>query len=342
MTKDGKKKETTFSVELFAFLKKITPKWGILIAKRVIRNFNYLFTKKYFTRDISNINSLEFHLTQKCNYRCEYCMGSYSPKSKNAGNETINNFIKLVSDLNNQSVIKLIGGEPTFHPRFMDIAECVIKHKHDLHIATNFSFPNESFEKLIDVSERNNQITLLVSLHLSQIKSIDDFMDKVISLKKYGSKKVSIQVSSVILNDNIKVLKNIHERLVFNDIPMMLQRLKINSKTGFYKYTDEIEDYLMEYFPDRVGTKIENINPFGMMCKTGYSFIRISLDGEVNRCYNFQHKLYGLGNINKNWEVLKDIMPCLSKKCTCLLPVAWNLLEFGNYNKILAKKIKGV
>jgi len=339
MVNDIQKKEIAFSTELFALLKRIIPKWGILFAKKAIRNFNYLSTKEYFTKDISNINALEFHLTQKCNYKCEYCMGAYSPKSKNAGDETINNFIRLLSALNGQSVIKLIGGEPTFHPRFMDIARCVITNKHDLHIGTNFSFPNESFKKLIDESERDNQITLLVSLHLSQIKSIQDFTEKVISLKEYGKNKVFIQVSSVITNDNVKVLKSIHENLALHDIPMMLQRLKINSKTGFYKYPEETEKYLQEYFPDRLGAKIENINPFGMLCKTGYSFIRISLDGEVNRCYNFQQKLYGLGNINKDWKPLKSIMPCLSKKCTCLLPVAWNLLEFGNNDYALAKKI---
>jgi MoaA/NifB/PqqE/SkfB family radical SAM enzyme len=267
-------------------------------------------------------------------------MGAYSPKSGNADNKTIDSFIKLVANLTAPCAIKLIGGEPTFHPRFFEIAQLIIKHKHNLHIGTNFSASNDFFKKLIDESERENQITLLVSIHLSQINSVDEFIKKVISLKEYGKDKIFIRVSSVILEENIELLKNINERLSQYNISILFQRLKINSKTGFYKYTDKTEEYLQKNFPDRIGEKIEGVNTFGLMCKTGCHFIRISLDGEVNRCYNFQQKLYGLGNINNIWRPLKNVTPCLSKRCTCLLPVEWGLIEFGNYNRELAEKIK--
>jgi MoaA/NifB/PqqE/SkfB family radical SAM enzyme len=321
-------------------LKKIIPNWAILFCKQLIRKTNYLATKKYFIDDISAINALEFHLTERCNYSCEYCTGGYSPKSRNADDKTINNFLELVSILTTPCTMKLIGGEPTFHPRFFEIAQTIIKHGHNLHIGTNFSPSNKLFYKLIDEADQNNQIHLLVSLHLSQIDTVDAFIRKVVDIKDYAKEKVYIQVSSVVTDENFVLLKEINEKLVSYDIPMMLQRLKINSKTGFYKYTDSTEDYLQKYFPDRIGSKIEGLNTFGIMCQTGYRFIRISLDGEVRRCYNFQPKLYGLGNINKIWRPLKNTTPCLSQKCTCLLPVAWNLIEFGKYNKELAKKIK--
>jgi MoaA/NifB/PqqE/SkfB family radical SAM enzyme len=326
-------------MEMKSLPRKIVPKWAILLTKQLIRNYNYLSTKKYFTNDILNINAIEFHLTEKCNYKCEYCTGGYSPKNRNADDKTINSFIELLSKLKEQGTIKLIGGEPTFHPRFFEIAQAAIKYKHNLHVGTNFSPSNELFKKLIDEAERKNQINLLVSLHLSQIESVDEFIEKVVSIKEYARGKVFIQISSVVTDENIMLLKDINEKLSLHNIPVMLQRLKINSKTGFYKYTQSTEEYLQTFFPDRIGAKIEGLNTFGLVCQTGYRFVRISLDGEVRRCYNFQAKLYGLGNINKIWKPLKNIMPCLSPKCTCLLPVAWDLIEFGNYNKKLAKKI---
>jgi MoaA/NifB/PqqE/SkfB family radical SAM enzyme len=327
-------------MRISSLIKKVTPKWSILLAKQLIRNYNYLLTKKYFTNEISNINALEFHLTERCNYKCEYCSGGYSPKSRNADDKTVNNFITLISKLKEGATIKLIGGEPTFHPRFLEIAQAIIQHKHNLHIGTNFSPSNGLFKKLIDATVRNDQINLLVSLHLSQIESVEGYIEKAVSIKEYAKGRVFIQISSVVTDENIVLLKEINKKLTSHNIPMMFQRLKVNSKTGFFDYTPETENYLQENFPDRIGAKIEGLNTFGLMCRTGYNFIRISLDGEVRRCYNFQAKLYGLGNLNKTWRPLKCIMPCLGKRCTCLLPVAWDLISFGNYNKELAKRIR--
>jgi len=325
-------------------LKKMIPKWGMPflryvrdITRKIISKYNYYKTKEYFDRDTSNINAVEFLITQRCNYKCEYCGGVFSHKGKNAENKTIDNFIKLLSDLRGQSVIKLIGGEPLLHPRFMEISHFIMRCKHELHIGTNFSLPNKTFENLVDRAERDKQIVLIVSMHLSQIKSVDNFIEKIISLKEYGKNKIDIQVSSVATEENFDTLKSIYEKLSSYNITMVIQRLKVSG--GFYKYTEETEKYLQEYFPNRLGEKIEKINPFGLLCSAGYSFVKIDLNGDVFRCYNFQNKLYSLGNINKDFVSLKNIMPCLSQKCTCLLPVEWKLLKFGNYDKSLAEKI---
>ena len=73
----------------------------------------------YYTNDIANLNGIEFKLTEKCNYKCEYCF-SHSSDDKHACNDTVSNFIKLVSGMKEKSKIKLIGGEPFFHPRFFE------------------------------------------------------------------------------------------------------------------------------------------------------------------------------------------------------------------------------
>lgn len=236
----------------------------------------------------------------------------------------------------------MIGGEPTFHPRFIEIADRILNYNHSLDIGTNFSLQNEIFKNLIDCSEKDNQIKLFVSLHLSQINSIPEFIDKLVSLKEYGKEKISISVTSVLLEDKFELLKNIRMDLLKHNINMSFQCLKITSNGGeFYKYNEEIEKYLIETFPTRKASKIEFLNPYGMLCKTGYSFVRIDTDGSIYRCYNFQDKLFNLGNLNNEWKILKQPMPCLSDRCTCLLPNNRGLLMFDNYNHKLANKIVG-
>ena len=315
-------------------MKNLSKKFIIYLKNRI----KQLCSLSYYAKNTDNLNNLEFHLTEKCNYKCEYCF-SHSLKDIHAENNTVDSFIKLVSGMQEKSKIKLIGGEPLFHPRFMELAHCIMKHNHDLRVGTNFSFPNKLFEKIIDESKREKQISLVVSLHLTQINSIDSFIEKVIELKKYGDDKIEVSVVSVLKEDNFEKLLNVKEKLALSKIPMVFQRLKVNSGKEFLKYEENIEAYLMENFPNRVAAKIEFLNPFGMLCKTGYSFIRIYVNGEISRCYNYQEKLFSLGNINGNWKLLKKSMPCLSDKCTCLLPVAQNLLEFEKYDRKLANKI---
>jgi len=215
----------------------------------------------------------------------------------------------------------------------------VVKHNHDFDVGTNFSLPNKLFEKIIDESKRDNQINLIVSLHLSQVVSTEAFIEKVIALKEYGNNKIKISVVSVLKEDNFEKLLSVKEKLALHKITMGLQRFKINNGKEIYKYSENIENYLNRCSPNRKASKIEHFNPFGMLCKTGYFFIRINVGGEILRCPNGQQKIFDLGNINEEWKLLKEPMPCLSNKCTCLLPVNWNLLEFDKYNKELANKI---
>jgi len=294
----------------------------------------------YYTTNNNKLNSLEFFITNKCNYKCEYCYSGFSPDSKNADNKTIDSFINLVQSLKPNARIKLIGGEPVIHPRFVEIACLIMKNNHDLKIGTNFSLPNKHFEKIIDAAGSDSKMHLTISLHLSQIENYSDFIQKIIDLKKYAGRVwVTFNVVSVLLEDKFDLLVNIRNELITNNINMTFQRLKTEDG-GFYKYSEKIENYLSEQFSERKATKIESLNPYGILCKTGCKFVRIDVDGNVYRCYNYQEKLFSLGNINDEFRVFKRSMPCLSNKCTCLLPVSWDLIEFNKNNKKLAEKIQ--
>jgi len=332
-------------MKLMYMLKRITPKWIKEPIKKIITKYNN-FDRKYFINNIYRgggyLELIEFFITSKCNYNCEYCFGDFTPKKLNASDETINNFIKLIPKLQRGACIKLIGGEPTFHPRFIEVANCILENNKSLDIGTNFSLSNDIFKHLIDCSKKENQIKLIVSLHLSQIKSIPEFIEKLISLKNYGKKKIKINVVSVLIEEKIELLKNIKDNLKKYGINMSFQRLKIYQKENkkFSDYTEETEKYLKEAFPNSKTKKIKDFNPYGMLCKAGYSFIRIDTDGSIYRCYEYQKELFNLGNINNEKKLLKKPMPCLSDRCTCLLPVNRGLLIFDKYNYKLADKMK--
>jgi MoaA/NifB/PqqE/SkfB family radical SAM enzyme len=312
--------------------------------------------KQYFRPNyFGNIDSIEFSITKKCNYRCEYCcagLGSdKNVKAIEASEETVRSFIGLLPKIKNKSWIKIIGGEPILHPMFFEVAEEIIKNGHVLEIATNFSLPNKNFERACDLIKDEGQLIITASLHLSQVQSVDWFIDKVVSLKKYADKKIRINVVSVLTEDNFLTLKKVRERLLLNNINFSFQRLKLEKI--YQHYSPEIESYYQSSVVNKPNQnwstnkeRIVGLNTYGLMCKAGYSFLHILPSGDVIRCYD--KRCYGkrkigifyLGDIKKVVWTLKEPLPCLATKCTCLLPVMKGLILFEKRDVKLAEKIE--
>jgi MoaA/NifB/PqqE/SkfB family radical SAM enzyme len=310
------------------------------ISKLINKKRKQYFRSNYFR----NIDCIEFCITRKCNYRCEYCnSGCGSDKNdvaKEASEETIKNFIKILAKVRNKSLIKLIGGEPVVYPMFSKLAQRVVKSGHVLEIGTNFSLPNKNFEKICDLLRFDGQLKITASLHLSQVQSVDWFVDKVVSLKKYAGKKMMIDVVSVLTESNFLTLKDARERLLLNGINFRPIRCVVNGK--YQHYSTDIENYYIEcdsYLPKRREMLVDK-NTYGLMCKTGYSFFRTNVEGKVLRCYNENRGLGMLGNINEVVWTLKEPLPCLATKCTCFFPALHDMVLFENWDIDLAKKIE--
>jgi MoaA/NifB/PqqE/SkfB family radical SAM enzyme len=259
----------------------------------------------------------------------------------------VRSFIGLLPKIKNKSRIKIIGGEPLLHPVFFELAEEVIKNGHFLIVGTNFSLPNKHFEKISDFMTLEKQMDVIASLHLSQVQSADWFVDKVVSLKKYTGKKININVVSVLTEDNFLTLKNVRERLLLNNINFSFQRLK--SDNIFQHYSPEVESYYQSTISSKINQnwstnkeRIVGLNTYGLMCKAGYSFLRINAKGNIYRCFEQNKGLNALGNINEVVWTLKKPLPCLSNKCICLLPVLKGLILFEKRDAKLAKRIEKI
>lgn len=119
-------------------------------------------------------------LTNLCNRKCPYCFamqkvygreGSVeNPKIKtslrNNDNRymTINNLKKVIEFLKRSDVklISLLGGEPTLHPKFIEIVETVLKADFEVKIFTNGLMSKKIANFLRETQER---ITIVVNLN---------------------------------------------------------------------------------------------------------------------------------------------------------------------------------
>ncbi|MDD3012976.1 MAG: radical SAM protein [Candidatus Gastranaerophilales bacterium] len=286
---------------------------------------------------------IEFVITQKCNYKCEYCVEGNRDKGNlnefnHASDKVVDEFIQLIRNLEGVWHISVLGGETLIHPRYMEVYQEIINNNHTTRLITNFSLPLEKYKELVDIAGDKLQI-LCASLHLSQVKSLDDFIEKADEFNKYKNSKTKFGVLSVLTEENFEILKEIKQRLAERSVNLGFQTYKVNQKEVF-EYSDKIKEYFKQ--------ENRKVNPhgvlaqstFGTICYSGYDGFIVLEDGQVMRCYNRSQELFTLGNIiGGNYKLFKKPIPCLAQKCNCPLFPSLNMLEYDNVDIELAKAL---
>lgn len=277
---------------------------------------------------------VDFLITQKCNYRCEYCSQSkkFYKNTAHSNDDTINAFLKFIKTLEPGFEITISGGEPLCHPRFFDVVQEIKNYNLKLSVISNFSHPIKDYKKIVDIMGEN-LAELFVSYHSSQVKDIKEFRKKIVEFNSYKPVGTSFCVGSVLSDENYPILKGMAEFLKENKIKFCLQHMRI--KNSYVQYKKEAAEFLAE------NAKIEPgrvLNTFSKMCYAGYKFLLIYENGDAYRCYSSRfNKAHSLGNIkDKNFKMFNCPVPCVNTKCTCPKPISFNMLDLKHSNMSLA------
>lgn len=275
-----------------------------------------LFKKIKIKFRIKPIPFIYFQITDKCNYCCEYCIQD-KQLTENASNKVIDALIDIINNLQGTWKFMIMGGEALVHPRFFELVKIISAKNHNLFLVTNFSFNINTYKKLVDICG-NRLVKLNASLHLSQVKSIDDFIAKAVEFNCFKPSKTDFTVTSVISDENFEALQDIKSKLKKHNIRMNLQRCRTDEH--YIKYDSKIEKYLDQNQENsaKITDSLDNTNPYGITCAAGHKSYRILKNGDVHRCATEQPDLFFLGNITEdNFKPLIKPMPCLAQKCIC-------------------------
>ena len=172
----------------------------------------------------------DFLITQNCNYRCPYCSQSkkfHKGIFEQASIETINSVLNFIDKNSNKFnfEITVSGGEPLVHPEFFNFLMELKKRNAAVSIVSNFSFEIEKYIKIKDILGENFK-ELLVSLHLSQVKSLDEFLKKAEIFNSYKG-GTNFLAASVLTDENVSELKKVASFLKEKNIKFELQHLRI-------------------------------------------------------------------------------------------------------------------
>lgn len=106
---------------------------------------------------------MNFIITLDCNKGCPYCFASKARKEETENRKlSIEEFKKLIKKVPNESPIKLLGGEPTQHPQFIDFVDATLENNKELVIISNFLF-NENILSQIKERCEKGQIHFLIN-----------------------------------------------------------------------------------------------------------------------------------------------------------------------------------
>ena len=144
-----------------------------------------------------------------CNYRCSYCWPYARSDRKdwrplNVCIGTINEIKRQARDRGfNSFHFSLSGGEPTFHPQYLDI----VRHLnddvrncnfHSLHMTSNCSRPMKWFEQYYEASKDMHRVSITASYHREHVTDVVEFADKLEFLQEHG---IQITINQVMIPD---------------------------------------------------------------------------------------------------------------------------------------------
>lgn len=275
------------------------------------------------------IPSVEWELTTRCNYDCSYCtQRSYAGLHwGDCSDATVDAMLSLLRQQSSSWSVKLSGGEPFVHPRFLKIVGQVAGMSHRVSTTTNFSVPQRVLGDFLEAA--GGQLDFLTaSLHLEQLRDVPEFVAKAKwfqSAKPTGARFV---VTTVGIESELPQLRSLADQ--FEEAGIVFEVAPRKEGAHYVAYADpEFVRFMDQHALTHV-QEIRGANMMGTVCHAGHQFVRVTVDGDALRCYNYQPR-FALGNVTDgSFRWLDGPKPCLARQCTCTVPANRNMIEYGN------------
>jgi len=260
-------------------------------------------------RDIFTVSWL---LGRFCNYRCSYCW-PYA-RSDRKDHRPTELCLKTIDEIKRQARangfnsfhFSLSGGEPTFHPGYLDILKYLADDVSNtnytsIHMTSNCSRYNALF-----FHEQGINVTLKPQSDPTASRVVEGYTDDMLNRlhngmpqrayteikRKWNSRPMATFQIPLGINEKMDASVPSHFQIEFKD------------SKGKTWYMDQAERF-----------NAFNFNKFkGWNCNAGYQGIIIrEPDGSIKRSYSCSDA--PLGNIETGFKLFNSQMPCVTESC---------------------------
>lgn len=272
-----------------------------------------------FAPDSFPVPSLEWRLIDVCNYKCEYCgEGRHDPNRPRANtmsDDLIERTLKVTQALPGCWRITFSSGEPTLHPRLVELCGRVVDQGHVVSLVTNFSMSVKKQRELVEACGDRLEF-LHASLHLSQV-GVPEFLERAVNFNSIKSAQTSLEIATVMIPEKFDLLQRLYEE--FSGLGLNLKFQFQRDGAGFFSYSPEIERFMQERAFQRT-FQLRGKSFWGKLCHAGEFFFLIERNGDCFRCFEMRAPWSYLGSIRlSTFRRFDAPKPCLSNRCQCLL-----------------------
>lgn len=186
-----------------------------------------------------DIMSIWWSISKQCNFRCPYCCQT----NKTVYIVDVNGVSKHLRSLMEKSNFKkfqisLLGGEPAL----FDL-ETIIKNLSSddwslrVDLLTNFSLKDADYYKHLQNLHPNTSVFICASCHISQVKDMDAWMQKIRDVGEHVKAKFVIGDSN--FEETMKVIEK------YPDIPMSFEGMR--DANHYPLFNDDIAQFIREH-----------------------------------------------------------------------------------------------
>ena len=215
-------------------------------------------------RDLFTVSWL---LGRFCNYSCSYCWPYASSKKKD--HRSLDLCLLTIDEIKMQARARgfnsfhfsLSGGEPTFHPEYLDILEYLADdvpdcNFHSVHMTTNMSRNMKWFKEYTKISSKFHRASITASCHREHVNTkekVEAFADK---LEYCQTQNVQVTVNQVMIPENFEQLWD--DAMYFHNRGINVTLKPQSDPTASYivdGYTPEMLEMLHNGMPQRAFTE---------------------------------------------------------------------------------------
>tara|TARA_B100000886_G_scaffold177356_1_gene121523 strand:- start:4424 stop:5329 length:906 start_codon:yes stop_codon:yes gene_type:complete len=272
-------------------------------------------------------------LSNKCNYRCEYCPDILHNGSTGQPQwSTVKRFVQNFNIKDKKICYRLSGGEPTYWKHFVELAELVKEEGHKFTFVSNGSQSPEYFKKIAPYTDG-----MMLSYHKA-------YANPEHFIKIINESKIETVINMMLLPNDFEEIFTLAEKIYSSTARASIVPKVIVDKTSSENITNEVMTYteaqkqLIKDWPFSRKVKDEDLHRGAMMlndeivnandlilqdknkfsgwnCWAGLHGVNIDMWGNM---YRADCQFGGaIGNLER-YKLPKDKILCGKERCSCL------------------------
>jgi MoaA/NifB/PqqE/SkfB family radical SAM enzyme len=274
---------------------------------------------------------VSWNVNTACNYRCSYCTQRFS-EDRGRWARDVPRFLEAFAALPGAWEVKLSGGEPFVHPRFLELVAGLAALDVRVSVVTNFSAPREELHAFLDAA--GDQLGVIsCSLHLEYVDedeapgrrdSVPAFLRRCQEAQARLRPGSSLCVTCVATRANLPRLAALRARFAEAGVVFKVQPEKQDRDVIAYR-DDERAQLLALGGHNLTGEIAPDFHD--RPCWAGSRYFILDDRGEAYRCYPARRFHRGtrpeyLGNfLDGTFQLVDEPRPCPYRYCNCTVPI---------------------